>query len=120
MISKNDCLKAITKCSGYDPAHAPEYGAMITNAWIEHFAAYPSLTNEDLLSAVAEYYRNPGRSWPQPADISSIARARRHDEADRAPLPALTSAPATAAQREQHMSTIRQILSRQGKRWSLS
>jgi hypothetical protein len=100
--------------------HAPVQSDIIEDAWAEHFERYPTLARDDLLSAVTEYYRAPQRPWPQPADLSTIARARRRDMADRAPLPQLNGdPPATPEQRAKHMAQIGTIVTKQAGRWSV-
>lgn len=116
MIRRDNCIEAIAKCTGYDPMHSPRQSELIANAWSEHFAQYPELTRDDLLDAVKEYYRTPQRPWPQPADISSVARVRHRDIADRAPLPEIECVPASAEYRAAMVAEIRQTLA---KKWSM-
>ena len=121
MIKRTDILDALTKCVGYDPIHAPTQSPRIMEeAWVDHFALYPALGRDDLMDAVREYYRTPARPWPQPADLSSIARAKQRDAADRAPLPEITQAvPASAEVREKNMAEIRRVMSKLSGRHSL-
>jgi hypothetical protein len=111
LITRNDCIDAITKCIAYDPMHSPRSDALIAEAWTEHFNLYPFLSSEDLLAAVREYYKTPQRPWPQPADLSSIARAKLRDIADRAPE--LERASASEELREKRLAEIRAVV----KRW---
>lgn len=85
MITRNDIIDAITMCVGYDPVHAPKQSKIIEDAWAQHFAssACAGLGRPDLVAAVDAYYRTPRQPWPQPADISSLARSEKRDAYDR-------------------------------------
>jgi hypothetical protein len=119
VISRNDILDAITKCVGYDPVHAPKQSEIIENAWVEHFEAYPSMNRDQLLTAIAEYYRTPHRPFPQPADLSVIVRIRREDDWQRRSSPELQPRPASAEHRAKCMAEIRAIINKQANRWSI-
>jgi hypothetical protein len=116
MITRSDILDALTKCVGYDPIHSPKQSLIIEDAWYEHFERYPTLQRQDLLSAVADYYSVPQRPWPQPADISNVARAKRRDQADRAPLE-LDKVPVSDERRQEHLARIQEVIGGQAKKW---
>lgn len=118
MISRNDIIDVITKCVGYDPMHSPKESEIIEAAWWEHFETYSSLTRDDILAAVTEYYRTPDRRWPQPANISVLAREICRVRNAAIPLPELepASEPATPERRKKHMEEIAKII----QHWSSS
>ncbi len=120
MITRNDIINAISMCVGYDPMHSPKMSEAIIMAWSDHFEDYPHISRERLLRAVKTYYKIPSRSFPQPADISTIARAEINDANMRAPLlPNADGSPVTKEQREHHMEEIRKILAKQSAKWSI-
>ena len=83
-LNADDIAAVLTKSAGFDSAHTPRASAILTAAWLEHFATYaPSATRADLLSAVSVYHREPHDRMLQPGDLSIVIRARRQDELDR-------------------------------------
>jgi hypothetical protein len=84
-LTPDDISAALTKSAGYDAAHTPRASAVLTAAWLEHFATYaPHATREDLLAAVTEYHREPHDRMLQPADLTVVIRGWRRDEYARA------------------------------------
>jgi hypothetical protein len=81
MITRNDILDAITKCVGYDPVRAPKQSQIIEEAWMKHFglSGNGGITRLELLAAADTYYASPQRPWPQPGDLSDIAKSSRRD-----------------------------------------
>lgn len=119
MITYNQVVDAISMCAAYDPMHAPRKSEVMVSAWLDHFQSYPNISPERLQEAVRTYYKTPSRPFPQPADISSIARAAIRDDDERSPLPELMSAPASPEHREKCLAEIKRIIERQGRRWSV-
>lgn len=86
MITMQDIRDALTKCTGYDPVHFPRPSEVMAEAWFEHFSMYPMITRNDLLAAVARYYKTPSRPVPQPADIRVLASEIRRERYERSGL----------------------------------
>lgn len=86
MITDDDIFDALTKCTGYDPAHTPKPSEIVVDAWVEHFSDYPAVTRADLLAAVKEYHRVPRDVQLQPAHISALARKYARERYDASPL----------------------------------
>jgi len=85
VITEDDIIDALTKCTAYDSAHTPKPSDIVVEAWFEHFSDFRSVTREDLLLAVKEYYRTPRDVQVQPSHISAIARKYsqlRYEESD--------------------------------------
>lgn len=86
MLSRNDVIKVLMKCAGYDNQHTPDDSDMTIMAWQEHFEDFPSVTPEDAMLAVKEYHRVPRDRMVQPADISLIARKYSRERFERSAL----------------------------------
>lgn len=86
MITSEDIIDALIKCSGYDTAHTPKPSEIVVIAWAEHFEDFPGVTRDDLLEAVKEYHRTPRDVQLQPAHISLIARKYSRERYERSEL----------------------------------
>jgi hypothetical protein len=86
MLSRNDVIKVLMKCAGYDNQHTPDDSDMTIMAWQEHFEDFPGVTPEDAMLAVKEYHRVPRDRMVQPADISLIARKYSRERYERSDL----------------------------------
>jgi hypothetical protein len=83
VITQNNIVDALTKCTGYDSAHCPQPSRVVVAAWLEHFSDYPDLERGDLLEAAKVYHSVPRTEQLQPAHLSRIARDLRRDRLDR-------------------------------------
>jgi hypothetical protein len=86
MITRPDIYDVLTKCTGYDSAHAPKPSAIVIDAWMEHFEDFPNVTRDDVLRAVKEYHKVPRDQQLQPSHISAIARVYSRDRYERSEL----------------------------------
>lgn len=86
MITDDDVIDALTKCTGYDIAHTPKPSVVVVQAWAEHFEDFPGVTREDLLRAVKEYHREPRDVMLQPSHLSRIARKYAQERYERSEL----------------------------------
>ena len=95
-LTADDISAVLTKSAGYDSMHTPRSSAILTGAWLEHFATYaPYVTRDDLLAAVTEYHKEPRDRMLQPADLTAIIRGWRRDEHARTD-PAVRALPGTS------------------------
>jgi hypothetical protein len=83
VITRNDIIDALTKCTGYDSAHTPVPNEITVDAWREHFDLFPNVTREDLLRSVTEHFRAKHTDQLTPVDLSDIARKYSRDRIEK-------------------------------------
>jgi hypothetical protein len=86
MITRDDIIDALTKCSAYDAQHTPIPADIVLAAWQEHFELYPNVTRADLMAAVREYFTTRHVDQLTPYDLSTIARKYARDRYERSDL----------------------------------
>jgi hypothetical protein len=87
MITRNNVIDALTKCSGYNARNTPVPSDIVVEAWLEHFSQFPDVTGQDLLDAVRDYFtREHDDRLVEPVTIGILARKYSVDRVERSDL----------------------------------
>lgn len=115
MITPRDITDGLSICTGYDPIHTPMASEVIVRAWMDHFGHHLRIGREQFLAAMRAYWQVPGRSFPQPAQISMLVSelamvGQPPVEVPNIGLPSPAECAASAEQRRAHLAEISQII----------